>query len=106
MSALVEFAMFPTDKKGEGGASKYVSKVIEVIRDSGFPYVLSAMGTTFETATLEEAHKLIEDCYKALEPFSDRVYTCIKMDIRKNAESRIKGKIESVERIIGKVNHA
>ncbi len=104
MSVLVEFAMFPTDKKGEGagGASKYVSKVIKVIRDSGVKYVFGSMGTTFETDTLEEANKIIEKSYEALEPFSERVYTCIKMDIRKNVKDRITGKVKSVEDILAK----
>lgn len=103
MSVLVEFAMFPTDKKGES-ASPYVSKVIEMIRESGVPYKLSAMGTTFETETIEEANDMIAKSYKILEPFSERVYSIIKMDIRKGAVNRISGKIKSVENIIGKVN--
>jgi len=103
MSVLVEFAMFPTDKKGES-ASPYVSKVIEIIRDSGIPYKLSAMGTTFETETIEQANLVIANAYKTLEPHSERVYTIIKMDIRKGAVNRIEGKIESVEKHIGKVN--
>jgi len=103
MSVLVEFAMFPTDKKGES-ASPYVSKVIEMIRDSNVPYKLSAMGTSFETETIEEANALIAKSYRTLEPYSERVYTIIKMDIRKGAVNRIEGKIESIERHIGKVN--
>jgi len=103
MSVLVEFAMFPTDKKGES-ASPYVSKVIEMIRESGAPYKLSAMGTTFETETIEQANDLIAKSYKVLEPHTERVYTIIKMDIRKGAVDRINGKIKSVEKIIGKVN--
>jgi len=104
MSVLVEFAMFPTDKQGNS-ASPYVSKVIEMIRESGVPYSLSAMGTTFETDTIEDANDLIAKSYKVLEPFSERVYTIIKMDIRKNAKDRINGKIASIEKIIGPVNH-
>ena len=103
MSVLVEFAMFPTDKKGES-ASPYVSKVIEMIRESGVPYKLNAMGTTFETSTIEEANNLITKSYKVLEPYTERVYTIIKMDIRKGAVDRINGKIESIEKQIGKVN--
>lgn len=103
MSVLVEFTMFPTDKPGES-ASPYVSKVIEVIRESGLPYVLGSMGTTFEASCLQEANKLIEKCYDALEPLSKRVYVCIKMDIRKNANNRITGKIASIEKQIGQVN--
>jgi len=103
MSVLVEFAMFPTDKKGES-ASPYVSKVIKMIRESGVPYKLSAMGTTFETETIEQANDIIARSYKALEPHSERVYTIIKMDIRKGAVDRITGKIESIEKHIGEVN--
>lgn len=103
MSVLVEFAMFPTDKQGKS-ASPYVSKVIEVIKNSNLPYVLGAMGTTFEASSLQEANSLIQKAYEALEPVSERVYTCIKMDIRKNAKNRITGKIESIEKHIGKVN--
>lgn len=103
MSVLVEFAMFPTDKKGES-ASPYVSKVIKMIRKSGVPYKLSAMGTTFETKDIESANQMIADSYKALEPFSERVYAIIKMDIRKGAVDRINGKIESIKNQIGEVN--
>ncbi len=62
------------------------------------------MGTTFETETIEEANVIIANAYKTLEPFSERVYSIIKMDIRKGAVDRINGKIESVEKHIGKVN--
>ncbi len=103
MSVLVEFAMFPTDKKGES-ASPYVSKVIKMIRESGVPYKLNAMGTTFETDTIEQANDIIARSYKTLEPHSERVYAIIKMDIRKGAVDRITGKIESVEKYIGDVN--
>ena len=104
MSVLVEFAMFPTDKKGNS-ASPYVSKVIKMIKESGTPYTLGAMGTTFETNTIEEANDLIARSYKVLEPVSERVYTIIKMDIRKGAQNRLSGKIASIEKIIGPVNH-
>jgi uncharacterized protein (TIGR00106 family) len=103
MSVLVEFAMFPTDKKGES-ASPLVSKVIEMIRDSGVPYKLASMGTSFETNTIEEANALIAKAYYTLDPYSDRVYTIIKMDIRKGASHRLEGKIESVKKHIGEVN--
>lgn len=103
MSVLVEFAMFPTDKQGKS-ASPFVSKVIAMIRESGVPYKLGAMGTTFETETIEEANAIIANSYKVLEPISERVYTTIKMDIRKGAVNRIDGKIESIEKQIGVVN--
>jgi len=102
MSVLLEFAMFPTDK-GDS-VSQYVSKIIEMIRKSGSPYKLTAMGTIIETDTLEQALGLINQSYKVLEPFSNRVYSSIKLDIQKNKTNRLISKIESIESKIGDVN--
>lgn len=100
MSFLVEFSMFPTDK-GES-VSPYVSRIIDMIDKSGVPYKLTPMGTVFETETMEEALDIINRAYKQLEPDCNRVYTVIKMDIRKGAHNRIEGKVKSVEEKLGK----
>lgn len=71
MSVLLEFAMFPTDK-GES-VSPYVSKVIEMIRDSGTIYQLTPMGTIIETETMPEALAIVQKAYDVLEPDCDRV---------------------------------
>lgn len=102
MSVLLEFSMFPTDKKGS--VSEYVSQVIDMIRSSGVDYKLTAMGTILETETLEEALEIIQKSYQVLEPHSQRVYSSLKMDIRKGKTGRLEGKIQSVENKIGKVN--
>ncbi len=102
MSVLLEFAMFPTDK-GES-VSQYVSKVIDMIRNSGYPYKLTAMGTIIETDTVREALDIVEKSYTVLEPFANRVYSSIKLDIRKGKNDRLKTKIESIENKIGEVN--
>ncbi len=102
MSVLVDFTIFPTDK-GES-VSQYVSKVIDLIRNSGYPYKLSPMGTVFETDTMREALDLIEKSYKVLEPYANRIYATIKFDIRKNKSNRIVEKIKSIESKIGEVN--
>lgn len=100
MSFLVEFSMFPTDK-GES-VSPYVSRIIDMIDKSGVPYKLTPMGTVFETETMEQALDIINRAYKQLEPDCNRVYTAIKMDIRKGAHNRIEGKVKSVEEKLGK----
>jgi len=102
MSVLLEFAMFPTDK-GDS-VSQYVSKIIEMIRKSGSPYKLTAMGTIIETDTLEQALGLINQSYKVLEPFSNRVYSSIKLDIQKNKANRLVTKVQSIETKIGEVD--
>ncbi|MBN2682099.1 MAG: MTH1187 family thiamine-binding protein [Bacteroidales bacterium] len=102
MSVLLEFAMFPTDK-GDS-VSAYVSKVIEMIRNSGCDYKLTAMGTIIETNTMEEALEIINKSYLVLEPHSNRIYSSIKFDIRKGQTGRLKKKLESIENKIGPVN--
>lgn len=103
MSVLLEFAMFPTDKTGDS-ASESVSKVIKMIKESGVSYKLTAMGTIIETETLAEALKIVNRSYEVLEPLANRVYSSIKLDIRKGKNNRLVQKIESVESKIGKVN--
>ena len=103
MSVLLEFAMFPTSKEGSS-SSPYVSKIIDNIRKSGVSYKLTPMGTIIETETISQALKIVEDSYAILEPFADRVYTTLTMDIRKGKNNRMVQKIESIENKIGKVN--
>jgi uncharacterized protein (TIGR00106 family) len=102
MSVLVEFAMFPTDK-GES-VSEYVSRIIKMFKESNIPYELTPMGTVFEVDKIEEATEVINKAYKLLEPDCNRVYTTIKMDIRKGKKNRMKQKIESIKKKIGEVN--
>ena len=100
MSILVEFAMFPTDK-GES-VSAYVSRIIKMIDESGIPYKLTPMGTVFEVESMEEALEIINKAYKQLEKDCNRVYSVVKFDIRKEKSGRLKQKIESVEKKLGK----
>lgn len=101
-SVLLEFSMFPTDV-GES-KSRYVSKVIKMIRDSGVKYKLTPMSTVIETNTLREALDMIEKAYAVLEKCDvNRVYSILKFDIREGKEDRLSGKIKSVEDKIGKV---
>lgn len=102
MSVLLEFAMFPTNK-GES-ISPYVSKVIQMIRESGVTYQLTAMGTIIETETLPEALAIVQQSYDILEPDCERVYSSLKFDIRKGKSKCLTQKIKSVEKIIGEVN--
>jgi len=102
MSVLVEFAMFPTDK-GES-VSEYVSRIIKMFKESNINYQLTPMGTIFEVETIEDATNIINNAYKQLEADCNRVYTIIKMDIRKNKSNRMKQKINSIEKKIGNVN--
>jgi uncharacterized protein (TIGR00106 family) len=95
--------MFPTDV-GES-KSEYVSKVVEYVRNSGYPYQLTPMATIVETDNIDDALALVKECYYILEQSGcNRVYSVLKFDIRKNKQNRMKSKIESVVTKIGEVN--
>ena len=100
MSVLLEFSMFSTDK-GES-VSPYVSRIIDMIDQRGVAYRLTPMGTIIETETMEEALAVIAEAYRQLEPDCNRVYASLKFDIRKTKETRLEGKLASVERVLGR----
>lgn len=100
MSVLIEFAMFPTDK-GES-ISTFVGRILKMIDARYVSYNLTPMGTIVEVETLSEALQIIDYAYKELEPDCARVYSTIKLDIRKGKSGRIIQKIESVEKKVGK----
>ncbi len=106
MSVLLEFAMFPISADGRDGAgvSAQVSKVIDMIDQSGVSYQLTSMSTIIETETLHEALDIIEKSYEALED-CERVYSTLTFDIRKGKSNRMNAKIVSVEEKIGHEVH-
>ncbi|MCP4971047.1 MAG: MTH1187 family thiamine-binding protein [Arcobacter sp.] len=103
MSVLLEMAMFPTDH-GES-KSEYVSEIIKVIRDCGYPYQLTPMATIIETKDISEALDIVQKCYDTLDALDcNRVYSTINFDIRKGHKNRLKGKVKSIENKIGEVS--
>ena len=92
---LVEFSITPIDKEGKS-LSEYIAKTINIIKKSGLQYELHAMGTLVE-GDAEEVFDLIKKCHLNMTRFSDRVSTSIKIDDRKGATGRLKGKVASVE---------
>jgi uncharacterized protein (TIGR00106 family) len=102
-SVLLEFSMFPTSPDGREGAgvSGYVSKVIDMIDQSGVAYQLTPMGTIIECGSMKEALGVIEKAYECLSD-CERVYSSLKFDIRKGKTNRLKTKIESVEKSLGR----
>jgi len=106
MSILLEFAMFPTSddcRSGNNSSSvgKQVSKIIDMIDNSGVKYQLTPMGTIIEVETIKEALNIVEKAYECLSD-CERVYSILKFDIRKNKQNRLKQKIESVKKHLHK----
>ena len=101
MSALIEFAIFPTDH-GES-KSEYVARVIKMIRDSGVEYQFTPMGTIIETNSVEEGLDIVKKAYEILQVDCNRVYSTIKIDYRAGRKGALKSKIASVERKINTI---
>jgi uncharacterized protein YqgV (UPF0045/DUF77 family) len=74
---------------------------MKVFKENGIDFQLTPMGTIFECETVEKATKVINLAYSVLEPDCNRVYTTIKMDIRKGKSGRMKQKIASIQKHLG-----
>ena len=95
---LVQFSLFPV---GEKSLTKPVSRIIGIIDKSGLPYQTTAMGTLVE-GSYDEVFSLFKKCYNAMRKEHDRIYGTIKLDDRKGAKGRLKGKVNSVEKALGR----
>lgn len=103
-SVLLEFSMFPTSGDCRDGASvsAYVSRIVDMIDQSGADYQLTPMGTIVETASVAEALAIVQKAYEVLGDDCERVYSALKLDIRKGKSGRLKGKLDSVEKRLGR----
>jgi len=100
MSALVEFAMFPTEKTQSKSA--FVARVLDIVDRSGLAYQLTPMGTIIEAETVEEALDVINRAYEELQKDCGRVYSTIKIDWREGPVGRLNKKVDSVEAKLGR----
>jgi len=96
---LVEFSIVPVGERE--GLSQFVSQIIEMVDQSGLDYRLNPMGTVVE-GDWNEVFDLIKRCHDRMRHFSSRVITYVSIDDRDGAVNRITGKIESVEKEIGR----
>ena len=99
MSVLAEFSMSPLDK-GES-VSKYVSRSLEIIADSGVPYRLGPMGTCLE-GDWDEVFGVIRKCYDRMSQDCRRITCTIKLDVRQGREGRLTDKIEKIQSTLGR----
>ncbi len=96
---LVEFSMFPLDKGTHLSSS--VARVLKLVHKSGLDYRLTSMGTIVE-GSWQRVMALIQQCHERLMEDSDRVITTIKIDDHRGRRGRLTGKVESVEKVLGK----
>lgn len=97
----VDFAIVPVGTQ-DTECKEYVKSAVQVIKDSGINYQLTGMGTQFEVDTIKQAYELIEKAQEEVfKAGTDRLYTIIKMDDRRDKENRtLNAKIDTVEKIL------
>ncbi|HEU68803.1 MAG TPA: MTH1187 family thiamine-binding protein [Candidatus Acetothermia bacterium] len=76
--------------------SSYVARCARIVRESGLPHQLTAMGTIVE-GEWDEVLAVIRACHMAVRADVRRVSTLIRIDDREGPAGRLEGKIRSVE---------
>jgi len=96
---LAEFSIWPMDK-GES-VSPYVARALDIVDKSGLPYKLGPLGTCIE-GEWGEVMAVIQKCYEELAQDSNRIACTLKMDWRRGRSGSLEGKVEAVEKLLGR----
>ncbi|MBI2471857.1 MAG: MTH1187 family thiamine-binding protein [Planctomycetes bacterium] len=97
---IAEISVIPI---GEGiDLAGYVARVVKIIDESGLDYKLNAMGTVVEGDS-DRVFELIKKCHNKMLETTQRVYTTVKIDDRKDKKVKmIEHKVQAVEKELGK----
>jgi len=84
---------------GEGvNLSKYVKKVIYVLKKNNVKFETNAMATVIETEDLKTLFEVVEEAHKAVRNSgASRVITELKIDDRQDKPATIESKLKSIE---------
>ena len=94
--AQLEITILALGRPGTS-ASRYVAEAVRIAERSGLKYQLTAMGTILE-GDVGSVLAVAAEMHEA--PFGmgiERVYTVMKLDDRRDRESTIEGKVQSVQ---------
>jgi len=97
---IAEISVIPIGKGVD--LASYVAKVVKIIDESGLDYKLNAMGTIVEGES-DRIFDLIKKCHNKMLEISERVYTTVKIDERKDKkEKMLEHKVQAVEKELGR----
>ena len=96
---LIELSMSPMDKGPS--VSKWVARSLAIIEKSGLDYRLGPMGTCVE-GEWDEVMAVVKRCWTKMARDCVRITFSIKGDWRKGAQGRLAGKVETVEKLLGR----
>jgi len=96
---LIEFSVIPV---GAGSSiGDQLAEILKMVDESGLPYKINPMGTVVE-GEWDDLMNLVGKCHKTILKNSERVYTTMSIDDRKDKPNRLEEKVKSVEQRIGK----
>jgi uncharacterized protein (TIGR00106 family) len=96
---LLEFSMTPLDR-GES-VSAYVARSLDIVDRSGVPYQLTPMGTILE-GEWAEVMAVVTACFEAMRTDCRRVSAQVRIDYRAGPAGRLRSKVDSVQRKLGR----
>ncbi len=93
---IAEISVIPL---GSGvSVSKFVKAALKVIKSSKVKYAVGSMSTTIESDSINELFEVIKKAHEsAFEMGSKRVVTTIKIDDRRDRNSSIQRKLNSIK---------
>jgi len=94
MSVIVDFSIFPIGK--EESVSRYASRAVKIIKDSGIPHHIGPMGTAIE-GEWDEVMLVVKQCMEELKKDCPRLYMTMKVDCRQGESGRMEKKVRKVE---------
>ncbi|MGB4611821.1 MAG: MTH1187 family thiamine-binding protein, partial [Methanothermobacter thermautotrophicus] len=78
--------------------SSYVAAAGEALKRRNVRYEISGMGTLLEAEDIDELMDAVKAAHEAvLQAGSERVYTTLKIDDRRDADRGLRDKVESVK---------
>jgi len=96
---LAEFAVIPI---GSGSSiGDQLAAALRIVDESGMPYKVNPMGTVVE-GEWDDIMSLIKKCREEIMKNEERVLISITIDDRKGKPNRIKEKVASIEKRLGK----
>ncbi len=97
---LVAFSVAPVGA-GTDSVGDAVAAAVRVVRESGLPNETTAMFTTIEAETWDEAMAVVKRAVEAVAAQAPRVSLVLKADIRPGHTGRLTAKVQRVEQALG-----
>ncbi len=97
---LFAFSVAPAGV-GDESLGDIVAEAVRVVRESGLPHETTAMFTTIEADTWDEAMAVVKKAVEAVQARAPRVSLVLKADIRPaHNRGQLRAKVERVEQAL------